>query len=210
MALGDMRASMIYSILENRIVYNLSQAILAPRGVSNLRRRVDPYLNIDGAHRYRVLELGCGTGSFSLQRSNVRYTGTDVNAAYFPSRPPAAEMSYEVMDATRLDFSDGHFNLVYSIGLYHHLTDVQMLSSLEESRRVLAAEGRIVLVDNIWPTHGWNVPAWLIRRLDRGGHVRTGPQIENLVNEAELNIDSIETFFYTVTGLEAVILQMKA
>lgn len=199
----------IYSILENKLIYNLSQALLAPNGVRNLRRQIDPCLAFDDSRSYRVLELGCGTGYFSVNRPNVQYVGTDVNAGYFLKKSTAPHMTYQVMDAVCLAFPDASFDLVYSVGLYHHLTDEQTRASLQESMRVLAPGGRIVLVDNIRPTRLWNLYARLIRRLDRGDHVRGREHILNLVRESGLTIDSVQTFYFTFTGLEAMILQIK-
>jgi SAM-dependent methyltransferase len=200
--------SNVYALLENRHIYNLTQAVLAPHAVQNLRSRLAPYLRFNSDRTIRALELGCGTGDFSLDLPHIRYSGTDVNPRYFPSRTNSPRMSYEVMDATCLTFPDSSFDLVYSVGLYHHLSDEQVQCSLREADRVLAAGGKFLLVDNIWPTQPWNVWARWIRQYDRGEHVRSQHEIEGLVAAAGLTVNSVESFRYTWTGLEGVIVQL--
>ena len=65
----------IYKVLENKFIFNLGQAIMAPRVVRNIRKKLFEALIFGETRDYRVLELGCGTGHFSVQKNNVEYIG---------------------------------------------------------------------------------------------------------------------------------------
>ena len=108
------------------------------------------------------------------------------------------------MDAARLLFPDSSFDRVYACGLHHHLSDDQVIDSLRETARVLAPDGRFVLLDNIWPSSALNLPAWILRRLDRGANIRSAARIVELVSAAALDVLSSEIFHYSWNGLEAV------
>jgi ubiquinone/menaquinone biosynthesis C-methylase UbiE len=198
----------LYRLLENRHVYDLIQTLLAPGATRNIREKLFQHFVFDGAKDYRVLELGCGTGTFSLDRNNIRYVGTDINGAYFAAAPSSSRMKYEVMDATRLAFPDSEFDLVYSCGLYHHLSDDQTRASIQESLRVTKPGGTLIWLDNIWPSSPLNVPARFLRQFDRGKHVRTRAQILGLLADSGLCAVSAETFYYTSTGLEGIIVRI--
>ncbi len=200
--------NVLYRILENKFIFNLIQQILAPGMFRNIWKRLNAALEAEIGRTIRVLELGCGTGYFSLDRPAVEYIGTDINGDYFPN-PASSRMSYRVMDATRIDFPDASFDLVYSIGLYHHLTDEQTRASLWESLRVLKNGGRIIFIDGIYPTCRLNVLPWLIRRMDRGRHMRTLEQTTEIMRTENLNVTSADTFYFAVTGLQAVLIQIR-
>lgn len=196
----------IYRVLENRTVYRLSQWILAPGAAWALRRRVEGQLRRAQAEGLRVLELGCGTGTFSA-RGNVFYVGSDINDRYFP--PPDARRSrrFAAMDATRLALRDAQFDVVYSCALYHHLDDANVRTSLAQSLRVLKPGGRLIWIDNIWPTCRLNLLAWTLRRLDRGRFVRSAAEIARIIDAMPVQVVSTATFYYSLTGLQAIVIE---
>jgi ubiquinone/menaquinone biosynthesis C-methylase UbiE len=105
------------------------------------------YLRRDGATAGRCLEVGAGRGSISsfFAEAGYRCTLLDTSAAalqvaeqIFASN--GHDASYVVGDANRLEFADGSFDVVVSIGLLEHFEDIDR--PLQEQLRVLRAGGR--------------------------------------------------------------------
>jgi 2-polyprenyl-3-methyl-5-hydroxy-6-metoxy-1,4-benzoquinol methylase len=91
-----------------------------------------------------ILEVGCAFGATAqhVARGQRALVGIDAApVAIETARRLAADqpgLSFEVMDATRLLFPDGRFDLVYSIDLIEHLHPDDVARHLLEVRRVLA------------------------------------------------------------------------
>jgi SAM-dependent methyltransferase len=67
----------------------------------------------------------------------------------------------------------GTFDVVISIGVLHHLNDVDAETVFASAARVLRPEGRLVTIDGTF-VKGQNPVAHLLLKMDRGRHVR-GP-----------------------------------
>jgi ubiquinone/menaquinone biosynthesis C-methylase UbiE len=116
-----------------------------------------------------ALELGCGTGFFTL---NLKLAGvideahvTDlspgmVEVAQRNARSLGFEVEGRVADAERLPYDDDSFDLVVGHAVLHHIPDVEL--ALREVVRVLKPGGRFVFAGE--PTRHGDVIA---RRLSR-------------------------------------------
>ena len=98
----------------------------------------------------RVLDIGCGTGRFSLTLSKV--TGAEVYAI-----EPSEEMLNEAIKkdkmkkiiwdkgtAENLKFPDGFFNCAYMTFVYHHIKNGK--EAISEMYRVLKPRGKCVIM----------------------------------------------------------------
>jgi SAM-dependent methyltransferase len=105
--------------------------------------------------------------------------------------------------AEALPFHDNRFDVVWSFGLLHHLDDEAARRAVLEMVRVTRLGGATVVVDSVWPDPVWRRPvAWALRRLDRGGWVRSQAGVEALLpGRPEW---SCERFDYEWTGLEGI------
>jgi SAM-dependent methyltransferase len=106
---------------------------------------------LEGCAGKRVLEYGCGLGSYSyeLTTRGARVTGIDISrVAIEHAQSTAADrglrIDFRVMNAESLDFPDGAFDLVCGSGILHHLN---MATALDQIRRVLAPGGKGVFVE---------------------------------------------------------------
>ena len=172
----------IYSWLESPRLYNLVQSVLTIGGTHQVRELFADFVD-QGCH-HSVLELGCGTGTWALTTAYKQFVRVDINDKYFPAVTPPG-MVFKSLDAADLSyFADGSFDLIYSMGLYHHMPDEAVKASLRESARVLVPNGRVVIFDAILPTSRLNLPAWAIRKLDRGRWVRSQAHLEALLDAA--------------------------
>jgi len=99
-----------------------------------------------------VLEVGCGTGFFTL---NLKLAGvierahvTDISPGMVEAaRRNAAALGFEIegrpADAERLPYDDDTFDLVIGHAVIHHIPDVEL--AFREMLRVLRPGGRLVI-----------------------------------------------------------------
>nr|MBN1229292.1 class I SAM-dependent methyltransferase [Anaerolineae bacterium] len=109
-----------------------------------------------------------------------------------------------VASAADLPFHSDAFDGVWSIGLIHHLTNEQAGSTFREMLRVCRPGGYVALLDAVLPTSFFRRPvAWVIRRMDRGGQMRTQEHLIRLLpSSAGWNIERVT---YAATGLEMLV-----
>ena len=107
-------------------------------------------LGEDGVHFARALEIGAGTGYFTLNlvRSGVvkSAVATDISQGMLDELAATArrlDVDVETVrcEATELPFPDGAFDLVYGHAVLHHLPDLP--GAFAEFRRVLRPGGRL-------------------------------------------------------------------
>lgn len=120
------------------------------------------------SHSARVLEYGCGIGSYSsrtLAEHGFPATGIDISPvgvaaaeAYAASVFPDVGCEYRVMDAERLDFADDSFDIVCGNGILHHL---DLDRAFAQIARVLDPAGSAVFTEPL----GHNPLINLYRRL---------------------------------------------
>ncbi|TDD68216.1 SAM-dependent methyltransferase [Jiangella aurantiaca] len=122
------------------------------RCISYARDRFTAVAGSEGWPYGRALEIGAGTGFFSL---NLRQAGalsdvtvTDISpgmvgAARRNARQLGFEIAGEVADAEKLPFPDETFDVVVGHAVIHHLPDVEQ--AFREMLRVLRPGGRVVI-----------------------------------------------------------------
>jgi ubiquinone/menaquinone biosynthesis C-methylase UbiE len=92
------------------------------------------------------------------------------------------------MDATRLGFGNNRFDHVFSVGLFHHVSDRQAADIIREMVRVCRPRGRVVIVDAIFPTNTVNFIGHVVNRLDRGKFMRRFKALSNLLEVEGLRL----------------------
>ena len=96
----------------------------------------------------RILEVACGTGDFSLAAAHyaVYVDCIDIDPHRLNSRIAGEEnISFQQMDAGKMNFSDEAFDSVVLYNALFHIKD-QWAEVLAECRRVLKSEGKILIV----------------------------------------------------------------
>lgn len=98
----------------------------------------------------RVLDVGCGTGNYTLDlaRKGCVVTGVDSSKemlalARLKADDRGLDAAFHVADACALPFQDNFFDLIISVGLLCFLKYPE--KALTEMNRVLMPEGRIVI-----------------------------------------------------------------
>ena len=139
----------------------------------------------------RVLDLGCGDGTFAaeLVRAGCRVAAVDVASEAVRralQRAPEADVQ-QVAEGERLPFGEDEFDVVWAGEVLEHVADVVGL--LAEVRRVLDWGGRILVTT---PYHGRvALVALAVRGLDehfdpRADHLRffTARTLRDILTEA--------------------------
>lgn len=99
----------------------------------------------------RVLDIGCGTGA-QLERylrAGCQVSGIDQSASMLnrARQRLSAAADLRLASAESLPYSDGQFDLVLASLVLHELTPDLQHAVLTEARRVLAADGRMLVTD---------------------------------------------------------------
>lgn len=123
----------------------------------------------------RVLDIGCGVGaSVRYLPAGVRYVGIDISEAYiararsdFADRGEFFCANVGSVKAETL----GQFDLAFSFGVLHHLSDEIVARVTELVRKVVRPGGRFVTIDPCYVA-GQNAIAKLLIDNDRGEFVR--------------------------------------
>jgi ubiquinone/menaquinone biosynthesis C-methylase UbiE len=153
----------------------------------------------------RALEIGAGTGYFSLnllQAGLITHaTATDISPGMLGTlRRNASELGLKVetaqTEAERLAFDDESFDLVFGHAVLHHIPDLP--GAFSEFHRVLRPAGMLVFCgepsrygDRVaWvPKHAAKVAAPLWRRAVRATARRPDPERESDGHELEGEVD---------------------
>lgn len=99
----------------------------------------------------KVLEVGCGIGSDLVRfaKKGGKVTGIDISPrsiklAKENFKVAGVKGNLKVADAENLPFKDGSFDLVYSMGVLHHIPNTQ--EGIEEIYRVLLPGGKAIVM----------------------------------------------------------------
>jgi SAM-dependent methyltransferase len=131
----------------------------------------------------RILDIGCGPGGLCRFFQPEDYVGIDISAAYIEHARRCLPATFHVMPAEGLGALADRFDLAVMCGVFHHLSDEQVRTTLAGLRRVLKPHGRFVLLEAVWPSRRWDLLGYLLRRLDRGRYVRTRAEWCRLLGE---------------------------
>lgn len=127
------------------------------QGAEDLPERIVEALEAAGDMRgMRVLDIGCGRGELVCEaaRCGAEAVGIDYSRAAIElsrERLAAAGESlrgnaeFHLADAKGLAFADASFDAVFLVDVYEHLHPYEIEHTLDEVRRVLRPDGRLVV-----------------------------------------------------------------
>ncbi len=152
----------------------------------------------------RVLDVGCGTGAYSVElaKRGARTTGVDgsegmLDWAAAKAAKERLHVNFVRADAQMLPFPDGHFDFVLSVGALCFAKDGE--KALLEMRRVLKPGGRLVVgVLNKWSP-------WALLRRIKGLFKKTiyqkakfisPPELESSLKRAGFEVKTLKTCLF--------------
>lgn len=99
-----------------------------------------------------VLEIGCGNGTGTrlinkyFSPGNITAIDLDEKMIQIAAKNNRSEnISFIVMDASRLDFPDNTFDAIFNFGIIHHIPNWK--ECLHELKRVLKKNGELIIED---------------------------------------------------------------
>jgi SAM-dependent methyltransferase len=152
--------------------YRLFQAWM--RRESSVARLKDQFLKITSGQR--VLDIGCGPADILAHLPhNIDYHGYDAEPNYIATARAryGNRGSFAVRDVSSEPVDDiGTFDVIMSLAVLHHLSDVEADKLFASAAKVLRPGGRVVTLDCAY-VKGQNPIAHLLASLDRGKYVRS-------------------------------------
>lgn len=153
--------------------------------------------NIELKKEEKVLDFGCGTGSFCVLFDKKNYVGFDIDkkrVAYARKKYPG--YNFFVMDANNLRFNE-KFDKVLVVGVFHHLKDNEVLNALKQLKELVKVNGFILAIE---PTtsKNWLRNLWM-NTLDRGKYIRSEQGYNSLFEqyfEVHLKSQFLTKLFY--------------
>jgi ubiquinone/menaquinone biosynthesis C-methylase UbiE len=119
--------------------------------LSTLRRQAAEAVGIDKG--MKILDIACGTGALSYELANLGYevTGIDLDNDMLKHATkkirPDLRLSFVHGDALHLAFEDNSFHAVTISFSMHDVPYEMGVKLLKESKRVLAPNGEITIID---------------------------------------------------------------
>lgn len=98
-----------------------------------------------------VLDVGCGTGAHLklYQDKKCNVFGIDLSQAMInvAEKKLGKDVTLKVQDATKTEFEANKFDLILGSTVLHEMSEQIRLDVLEEIKRILKNDGRILLID---------------------------------------------------------------
>ncbi len=164
------------------LVYNLLRNILE-NGFKRQRQIIQDRLLTGERGSIRILDVGCGTGTYADLFDPDRYVGLEVESAYINYARQTKKLNFIQADARYMPFKDDMFGIVCIIAIFHHLPVSWVMDVMKEIERVTYAGGVILIMDQAKIKLGF-MENWLfalIRRFDKGKFIRTPEENMNII-----------------------------
>lgn len=127
-----------------------------------------------------ILDLGCGTGEFSVFFNPLTYTGIDIEQDYIDFARRTYKGTFLVENATSLSFEESSFDGIVILGVLHHIDDENCHKIMKELKRVLKPSGTILVIEDVDSPED-NFLTEFIHNYDKGGYIRTKEEYSSLL-----------------------------
>lgn len=165
------------------------------------------------ASRFRVLDLGCGTGTLTVllkqTHSDAEIIGIDGDSTVLAiARAKAAQqnvtITFDEGMAFQLLYPDDSFDRIVSSLMFHHLTMEDKQRALHEAYRTLKSGGELLIIDFAKPGNFLAQAISLImRRMEKADDLIQGA-LTALIQRAGFQDTQISDQFMTIFGTLAL------
>ena len=100
------------------------------------------YLRNELQGRRKILDVGCGIGTFEQRLSELNIIGVDMSKEMIETARATTPNTYCLVDAKRLPFSDASFDALFYVTSLEFMDDYK--GAIDEAVRVLEPEGKLV------------------------------------------------------------------
>ena len=175
---------LIHNLLKIPIIFHYQQKLC--NDYSRVYNEFSEYFECKNC---KILEIGCSTAMCSSQIIDMNkhtYYGIDISERYISAAKVNAPFgNFIVMDARKLTFDDNSFDIIIFNGVVHHLDDELFQKCLIEVKRVLKADGNLLISEPIFDYKNW-ISTKLLQH-DRGEFIRTPSEYRSFLNEFRIN-----------------------
>lgn len=181
----------IRSIFNNPVIYDIFQNIVGAR-IRRIRL-IKEYFNLKPG--MQILEIGCGPGVFGEHyKDEIFFTGIDLSKRYidFANKKYSTKSNFKFICIDANDFildNTGTFDLVYMVGVLHHLEDFECKNVFKTAFDALKKNGKLICVEPVYTKNQSGVARYIISK-DRGRNVRTLENYEKLAKTAFTDVQS--------------------
>ena len=179
----------IRSILSSASVYDFVQKIM---GADRVRREIVELIN--PFPNQKILDIGSGTSEIlNYLPLDVNYWGFDISQDYIKSAKERFG-SRGVFECGLLSEETARnlpkFDAILSLGVLHHLNDIEVTSFLKLAHGLLKPGGKFISFDPCF-SDNQNPMARFLISMDRGQNVRTAEQYSALAKSEFIQIQGI-------------------
>lgn len=158
---------------EKPFIFNVLRRIIEFNFIE-IKRTIKKELFLNGRNDTgRILDVPCGTGEFCRLFDKGSYSGIDISDRYIDYAIRACPgYSFYCRDAKDTGFSASSFDIVMIIGFFHQLENRKIKTILDEFKRILKQDGRVLLIKDAPVSSKWNLVGRLLQRYDAGIKIR--------------------------------------
>ena len=173
------------------------------------KKYISNYLNSNYCFKDRnVLDFGCGVGTNCTIFEPNNYLGVDCDldridyaCSWYP------EYSFKTIDDCIIPVSNGMMDNIVIISVLHHIPCHEIPRYIEEFKRVLKPNGKVILIEPCVPDDDKNIRSKLMCTVDREKYIRNQAGYMEFFEQQHFETKIIKTynqlFLYRKTIIEA-------
>ena len=96
-------------------------------------------------NKANILDIGCGTGRYSLSLRNMGYDVIGIDKSYSQIEEAKKKINCSIGNIENLHFEDSFFTMCFAIMMIHQLSDNERIKGMKEIYRILKNKGNFII-----------------------------------------------------------------